>query len=428
MADAKAIKSVKEIIESDIARRLIVVSAPGKRYAGDKKVTDLLLECHNELKLSGTCKNSFTAVRSRFTDIVRQLKLSLDINSVLDKIIDQIEQVNSEQFTASRGEYLCGIVMAEYFGMPFIDAADVIFFNNDGTLNADKTYKAIFSAVNSAGRAVIPGFYGVDGSGKIVTFSRGGSDITGALVARAVGAELYENWTDVSGFLVCDPKIADCPQTIETLTYKELRELSYMGANVLHSEAILPVGKANIPIQIKNTFRPHDAGTVITSAATQKPNGCAIKGIAGKKNFTIIDIEKPHINSGAGCVLKVLSKVELENSFLERISTGIDILSFIIKNSGLTRQKLNMLLKEIEHEIEPDAITVKENIALIATVGHGILYSAGTAARLLNAVEAADIEIRFVDMQSSGLNITLGVNEKDYERCIKAIYREFFEN
>ena len=427
MADANIIKSVKEIIESDASRRFVVVSAPGKRYSTDKKVTDLLLACHKELLKSGSCKKSFSAVRSRFLDIARQLELAVDFDAVLDATQDRIEKERSEQFTASRGEYLCAILVAEYFGMRFIDAESIIFFNEDGTLNAEKTYRAVALALNKVEKAVIPGFYGVDDNGKIRTFSRGGSDISGAVVARAVNATLYENWTDVSGFFACDPRVVDSPAPIESLSYKELREISYMGANVLHSESIFPVRKANIPIQIKNVFRPEDVGTTIVPTSRYIPHGRVVTGIAGKKNFTVIYIEKSLMNLEIGFARKVLSILEAENISVEHIPTGIDTMSLLIESKDLTELKLDRILEGIKCEVGPDIIRVIENVALIATVGHGMSSSVGTSARLFGAIASAEINIKMIDMGSSELNIIVGVKNEDYERCIKAIYTEFFE-
>ena len=428
MADANIIRNVKAIIESDETRRFVVVSAPGKRYSDDKKVTDLLLACHKELLKTGTCAKSFSKVASRFSDIVKQLNLTIDFDAVLDATLARIEKEKSEEFTASRGEYLCGIIVAEYFNIQFVDAENVIFFNENGTLNADKTYRAVASAVNRAGKAVIPGFYGVDENGKVRTFSRGGSDISGAVVARAVHATLYENWTDVSGFLACDPHIVDGPEPIEALSYKELRELSYMGANVLHSESIFPVRKANIPIQIKNAFRPEDKGTTIVPTSRYIPSGRRVTGIAGKKNFTVIYIEKSLMNSEIGFARKVLSVVEAEDVSVEHMPTGIDTMSLLIESKDLSELKLARILEGIKCEVEPDIIRVIENIALIATVGHGMSSSVGTSARLFNAIAAAEISIKMIDMGSSELNIIVGVKNEDYERCIKAIYCEFFKS
>ena len=426
MADGNVIAGVKKIIESDKERKFVVVSAPGKRYSGDIKVTDLLYACFEELQKKGTCAEAFKAVRARFTDIVRQLDLKLDINSVLDETQKRIDKEKSEDFTASRGEYLSARVISEYLGAKFIDAEEVVFFNEDGTLNDEKSYKAISAAVEGANIAVFPGFYGKGVNGKVKTFSRGGSDISGAIVARAVNASLYENWTDVSGFLACDPRIVDSPKSIKQLSYKELRELSYMGANVLHSESIFPVRKANIPIQIKNTFRPEDAGTTIVPTSSYIPSGDTVTGIAGKKNFTVIFIEKSLMNAEIGFVRKVLSVIEAENIPVEHIPSGIDTMSLVIESSALYQYKLERILEGIKNAVEPDIIRVIENIALIATVGHGMSSLVGTSARLFNAIAAADINIKMIDQGSSELNIVVGVKNEDYEKCIKAIYNEFF--
>lgn len=428
MADGNVIAEVKKIIESDSSRRYVVVSAPGKRYSGDTKVTDLLYACYNEVMESGTCAKSFKAVRARFNDIVRQLHLNLDIDGVLDETQKLIDEYKSEDFTASRGEYLSARIVAGYFGAKFIDAEEVIFFNGDGTLNGEKSYSAVAKAIVGVERAVFPGFYGMGTDGRVKTFSRGGSDISGAVVARAVNASVYENWTDVSGFLACDPRIVDSPKNIKNLSYKELRELSYMGADVLHSESIFPVRKANIPIQIKNTFRPQDCGTAIIPTSRYVPSGNVVTGIAGKKNFTVIFIEKSLMNAEIGFVRKVLSVIENEKIPVEHIPSGIDIVSLIISNEGLDEDKLNRILEGIRSAVEPDVIRVIENIALIATVGHGMSSSVGTSARFFNAIAEADINIKMIDQGSSELNIVIGVKNEDYERCIKAIYKEFFGN
>ena len=311
--------------------------------------------------------------------------------------------------------------------MKFIDAEDVIFFNENGTLNDEKTCKAISSVTENVGRAVISGFYGVDDCGRIKTFPRGGSDISGAVVARAVQADLYENWTDVSGFYACDPKIVDCPKIIDTLSYKELRELSFMGANVLHSESVFPVSKANIPIQIKNAFRHEDVGTAIVPASRYEPDDRVVAGIAGKKNFTAIYIEKSLLSSETGFARKVLSVVEAEKISVRHIPTGIDTMSLFIESGFLTNVKLRKILEGIKSEVAPDIIRVTENIALIAIVGYKIT-SVSNSARLFNAIASAEINIKMIDMGSSELNIIVGVKNEDYERCIKAVYSEFFGN
>ncbi len=415
MADGNIIAAIKNIIKSDPERRFIVVSAPGKRYSDDVKITDLLYECHKQLLTNGSCGEAFAPVARRFRDIVAQLGLDFDIGSVLERTRREIEENASEDFTASRGEYLSALIMAQTLGARFVDAHDVIFFKEDGSLDGDKSYKAVSEAVKGAEYAVFPGFYGRGADGNVKTFSRGGSDISGAIVARAVNASLYENWTDVSGFLACDPRIVEGSERIKSLSYKELRELSYMGANVLHSESIFPVRKANIPINIRNTFRPDDEGTLILPTSRYILAGNTVTGIAGRKNFTVIFIRK------------VLTVVESEGVPIEHIPSGIDTMSLVIESDALAGNKLERIINGIKSAVEPDVIRVIEDIALIATVGHGMSSSVGTSARLFNAIAAADVNIKMIDQGSSELNIVVGVSNEDYERCIKAIYAEFFK-
>lgn len=426
MADGNVINSVKKIIESDPCRKYVVVSAPGKRYSGDTKVTDLLYASFEELSVSGTCKNKFSAVRGRFTSIVKELNLQFEINRLLDETQTEIDKQKNEDFTASRGEYLCARIVAEVLGAKFIDAKDVIFFKENGTLDGEKTYKAVGEAVRGVNLAVFPGFYGSDTNGKVKTFSRGGSDITGAIIARAVNASVYENWTDVSGFLACDPKIVHNPKNIKSISYKELRELSYMGANVLHSDSIFPVRKANIPIQIKNTFRPEDEGTSILPISRYVPSGSTVTGVAGKKNFTVIFIEKSHMNAEVGFICKVLNVLYSEGVSVEHVPSGIDTMSLVIDGSLLPPEKLGRVIEKIKESVSPDFVRVIEDIALIATVGHGMSSSVGTSARLFGAIASADINVKMIDQGSSELNIIVGVKNEDYEKCIRAIYAEFF--
>lgn len=426
MADGKTITAVKNIVLSDKERRFTVVSAPGKRFSGDTKVTDMLYGCYEELKVKGSCKQAFSDVAARFTGIVKELGLNFDIASVLNETQRRIDEERSEDFTASRGEYLSARITAEVLGAKFIDAEDVIFFNESGNLDGEKTYKAIDKAARGASLAVFPGFYGKGADGRVKTFSRGGSDISGAIVARAVNASVYENWTDVSGFLACDPRIVESPKRIKTLSYKELRELSYMGANVLHSDSIFPVRKADIPINIKNTFAPENAGTMILPSSRFTPGGNIVTGIAGKKNFTVVFIEKSHMNSEIGFIRKVLSVIENEGVPVEHIPSGIDTMSLVIASDALEGDKLDKILSGIKDGVNPDTIRVSKDIALIATVGHGMSSSVGTSARLFNAIASANINIKMIDQGSSELNIIVGVNNEDYEKCIKAIYNEFF--
>ncbi len=426
MADGTIINAVKNIILSDPERRYIVVSAPGKRYSGDTKVTDLLYACHKTLLEDGVCRRGFEPVRARFISIVRELNVDFDIISILNETEKRINEEKNEDFTASRGEYLCAQVVANVLGAKFIDSENVVFFKANGQLDGEKTYKAVREACSDCALAVLPGFYGQDADGKVKTFSRGGSDISGAIVARAVQASLYENWTDVSGFLACDPRIVDSPKPIKKLSYKELRELSYMGANVLHSDSIFPVRKANIPIRIKNTFRPGDAGTEILPSSRYMPDGSTVTGVAGKKNFTVIFIEKSLMNAEIGFIAKVLGVLARENISVEHIPSGIDTMSLVIASEQLTDFKLQRVIEGIQSEVSPDTIRIIENIALIATVGQGMNSSVGTSARLFNAIAAANINIKMIDQGSSEMNIIVGVKNEDYEKCIKAIYSEFF--
>lgn len=426
MADGNVMMRVKKIIDSEKDRKYIVVSAPGKRHSDDIKVTDALYNCYKEVSESKSCKKTFPLIRSRFEGIVSELGIDFNIKAVLDETERRILEESSADFTASRGEYLCARIMAVVLGAKFIDAEEVVFFNEKGLPDEQKTYEAIKKAVSGVKRAVIPGFYGRGYDGRVKTFSRGGSDISGAIVARAVNASLYENWTDVSGFLACDPRIVESPKWIKSLSYKELRELSYMGANVLHSESIFPVRKANIPIQIKNTFRPEDDGTSILPSVYYKPSGSIVTGIAGKKDFTVIFIEKSLMNSQIGFVRKVLSVLEDAGVPVEHIPSGIDTMSVVVESAALRGGKLELVLNGIKEAVVPDTLRVSEDIALIATVGHGMSSSVGTSARLFKAMASAGINVKMIDQGSSELNIIVAVSNDDCEKCIRAIYREFF--
>lgn len=429
MADASALKKVKDIVLSDDSRKFVVVSAPGKRNKSDIKITDTLYACYHDLNAKGDFKEKFALIRERFTGIVNDLGLSFDIKTVLDETEREIAEKKSADFTASRGEYLSARIMAEYLGFEFVDAEDMIRFDSHGRLNDEYTDDKVKTRLKNVEKAVIPGFYGRNYDGKVKTFSRGGSDITGSVIARGVGADIYENWTDVSGFLVCDPRIVPDAKTIKYITYKELRELSYMGASVLHSEAIFPVMKAKIPINIKNTFKPEDAGTMIVPNEQYKSVGDEIiTGIAGKKNFTVIFIEKSMMNSEVGFVRRVLSVIEHHGLCIEHAPSGIDTLSVVIESEQLKNGVLTDIVNEIRENVSPDYVHVIENISLIATVGHGMARRLGTAATLFTALANAGINITMIDQGSSELNIIIGVANDDYEKCIKAIYNAFINN
>lgn len=425
MADANAILKVKSIIESDESRKFIVVSAPGKRNKSDIKITDTLYKCYEDVLKTGSCSERFALIRERFADIVKDLNLSFDIESVLDRTEKEIVEEKSADFTASRGEYLSAMIMAQLLGADFIDAGDIIRFDSKGRLNDEYTDDIVKTRLEKTEYAVIPGFYGKDHKGKIKTFSRGGSDITGSIIARGVLADLYENWTDVSGFLVCDPRIVDNPKTIKQLTYKELRELSYMGASVLHSEAIFPVMKRRIPINIKNTFKPDDVGTMIVPSEMYTDGNSIITGIAGKKDFTVIFLEKSRMNSEVGFIRRVLSVVEHYGVGVEHVPSGIDTLSIVIESEQLKDGVLTDIVNGIRENVNPDYIHVIENVSLIATVGHGMARRSGTAAKIFTALADKGINIKMIDQGSSELNIIIGVQNSDYENCIRTIYNAF---
>lgn len=424
MADAQAITRSADIVKADSARRYVVVSAPGKRFSQDIKVTDMLYECFHKLEIDGNFDSSFEKIRERFTAIARDLKLDTDMDECLDEVKKGMYKYGSTEYFASRGEYLSGRIMAAYLGFEFVDAAEVIVFTSGGEFDAAATRTALRKRLAGVKYAVIPGFYGADDGGLIHTFSRGGSDITGALIAEAVGAELYENWTDVNGFLTADPRIVEHPAGIKQLSYRELRELAYMGANVLHPESIFPVRAGGIPINIRNTFEPENKGTMIVPEIDETRKGNTITGIAGKKGYSIIYIEKSMMNSEIGFARKVLSVLEYYNIGFEHMPSGIDTLSIVVADSEIAGRE-GVVLDKIKKTVEPDHVEIKNGISLIATVGHGMSFKPGTAAKLCGALSAAGVNIRMIDQGSSEMNIIVAVATEDYERAVRAIYEAF---
>ncbi|MDE6371937.1 MAG: aspartate kinase [Clostridia bacterium] len=427
MADAKAITKVAEIIKQDAKRRYVVVSAPGKRFSQDHKVTDMLYACYHDLQINGECKDTFDKIRDRFKGIVADLAIDLDIDSYLDKVEEEMNKYDSAEFCASRGEYLSAVIMAKVLGYAFIDAKDIMVFDENGDFQADITNEKVKSALAGVERAVVPGFYGGDEAGIVHTFSRGGSDVSGAVIARAVGASLYENWTDVNGFMSADPRIVENPKPISTLSYKELRELAYMGANVLHPESIFPVRISKIPINIRNTFCPTADGTMIVADLDEKELGKrVITGIAGKKGYSIVYIEKSMMNSELGFVRKVLAVLEYYNISFEHMPSGIDTMSIVIADSELAGKE-DVVIERIKKVVNPDHIEIKSGISLIATVGQGMSFKPGSAATLIGALAKEKINIRMIDQGSSEMNIIVGIATSDYERAINAIYQAFAE-
>lgn len=423
LASAEQFRKVGDIIHADEARRYVVPSAPGKRFNEDIKVTDMLYSCYAEAEKGKDFKESLSAIKDRYNEIIKGLNLELSLDEEFNIIESSFKDRAGKDYAASRGEYLNGIVMANYLGYEFIDAAEVIFFNSDGTFNADYTNEILGKRLENVERAVIPGFYGSYEDGRVKTFSRGGSDITGSIVAKAVGADIYENWTDVSGVLVADPRIIHNPETITTVTYKELRELAYMGFNVLHEDAIFPVRKAGIPINIKNTNKPEDEGTMIVESTCRQPK-YTITGIAGKKGFVSISIEKEMMNSEIGFVKKVLKAFETQSISIEHVPSGIDTMTVFVHQEEFEAHE-QQVLADIHRMTNPDHIEVETGLALIAVVGRGMKSTRGTAGRIFSALAHANVNVKMIDQGSSELNIIIGVKDNDFEKAIKAIYDIF---
>ena len=418
-------RKVRSILELEPTRRYLVPSAPGKRFDGDDKVTDLLYQCHRLASEGKSITDPFSKIRDRYLSIARGLHLKVDIESSLNEVEEGIAAGKGKDWCASRGEYLCGLLMADYLGWRFVDAAEGIVFHEDGTVSNSRTQEKLSALLADGESAVIPGFYGAKENGEVCTFSRGGSDITGALVARAVHADVYENWTDVSGFLMADPRIIDGPAEISSITYKELRELSHMGASVLHEDAMFPVHQAGIPTNIRNTNKPYHPGTMISKNAPHEVYVPTITGIAGHKGYSVINVEKNMMNSEVGFGRKVLSVLEDLGISFEHMPTGIDTMCVVVKSDALEPH-----LKEVTEKIEAlvdgqGTVSVSDQLAIIATVGRGMVHNCGTAARLFKAMSRARINVRMIDQGSSELSIIVGVNESDFEATIRAIYHEF---
>lgn len=423
LASAEQFKKVGNIIRAEESRRYVIPSAPGKRFSDDVKVTDMLYKCYGAAVKGKKFTDLLKDIQERYNEIIEGLGLTLSLEKEFEIIRDNFAKKAGRDYAASRGEYLNGIIMANYLGYEFIDAAEVIFFDEEGKFDADKTDEILSERLNKAERAVIPGFYGSLPDGTIKTFSRGGSDVTGSIVAKAAKVDLYENWTDVSGFLIADPRIISNPKSIEAITYKELRELSYMGATVLHEDAIFPVRKEGIPINIRNTNAPEDKGTLIVEATCRHPK-YTITGIAGKQGFASITIEKAMMNSEVGFGRKVLQVFEDNHISFEHMPSGIDTMTVFVHQSEFeeTEQKV---LAGIHHAVQPDSIELESDLALIAVVGRGMRATRGTEGRIFSALAHANVNVKMIDQGSSELNIVIGVRNHDFENAIKAIYDIF---
>ena len=423
LANAEQFQKVGDIIRSDESRRYVVPSAPGKRFSADTKVTDLLYTCYGKAEAGEDFTDVLTEIKGRFYEIIKGLNLDLSLEEEFRQIEADFKAHAGNEYAASRGEFLNGKVMAAYLGYEFIDSATVIRFDKNGNFDADKTDKLLSKRLQKCERAVVPGFYGGMEDGTVKTFSRGGSDVTGSLVAKAIHADIYENWTDVSGFLVTDPRIVDNPAVIETITYRELRELSYMGATVLHEDAIFPVRKEGIPINIRNTNRPEDKGTFIVESTCRKPK-YVITGIAGKKGFCSINIEKSMMNSEIGFGRKVLQVFEDQGISFEHVPSGIDTMTVYVHQDEF-EEKEQQVIAGIHRAVQPDFVEMESDLALIAVVGRGMKSQRGTAGRGFSALAHAHVNVKMIDQGSSELNIIIGVENRDFETAVKAIYDIF---
>ena len=423
LANAEQFQKVGDIIRSDESRRYVVPSAPGKRFSADTKVTDLLYTCYGKAEAGEDFTDVLTEIKGRFYEIIKGLNLDLSLEEEFRQIEADFKAHAGNEYAASRGEFLNGKVMAAYLGYEFIDSATVIRFDKNGNFDADKTDKLLSKRLQKCERAVIPGFYGGMEDGTVKTFSRGGSDVTGSLVAKAIHADIYENWTVVSGFLVTDPRIVDNPAVIETITYRELRELSYMGATVLHEDAIFPVRKEGIPINIRNTNRPEDKGTFIVESTCRKPK-YVITGIAGKKGFCSINIEKSMMNSEIGFGRKILQVFEDQGISFEHVPSGIDTMTVYVHQDEF-EEKEQQVIAGIHRAVQPDFVEMESDLALIAVVGRGMKSQRGTAGRVFSALAHAHVNVKMIDQGSSELNIIIGVENRDFETAVKAIYDIF---
>ena len=425
MADAGQYRKIRDILLADPERKVVVVSAAGKRHKADHKITDLLYLCHAHSQYGVDCSGVFQMIVSRYTEIRDELGITMDLESEFAELKRRIDAKEiSQDEIASRGEYFSAKLMAGYLGFRFIDAADWIRFNFDGTVDQESTYEALRGQVWGTG-VVIPGFYGLMPDGRIRTFSRGGSDITGALAAAALDAEVYENWTDVSGILMADPRIVDDPQTIPEVTYDELRELSYSGAQVLHEGSIFPVREKNIPLNIRNTNAPEDPGTLIQERFHHDADPHRfITGITGKKDYTIISLSKRGMGGEVGVLRKVLSVLERHNISVDYVPNGIDNVSVVMPTESIA-SSLYTVMGEIQRDVEPDTLDVHDQIAVVAAVGRKMAFRPGISGKIFAALGEANINIRMINQGPDELNIIFGVDNRDFKEAIRVLYESF---
>ena len=423
VADAGQFKKVRDIVHADHDRRFVVVSASGKRFPSDNKITDLLLLVNAHIAYHVDCTALLKDIEQRYVDIAEELGLKYPIARKFEEFSAVIKSLSPE-YIVSRGEWFTGQLMAEYLGIPFLDAADVMVFHHDGTVDMTRTATRVNDAVARLGTFVLPGFYGSTVDGTIKLFQRGGGDITGAILARCLDAGVYENWTDVSGFLAADPRVVEKPRSIKRITFDEMRELSYMGASVLQEEAIFPVREANIPIQIKNTNDPEARGTVIRESAAERELEHLITGIAGKKDFLAVHIQKAHMSNAVGFVRRALSVFERYGVSVEHIPTGVDSFGIVV-NGADVKDTIYSIVNDLQQELKPDSVNIVDQLALISVVGRNMSRRAGTSGRIFGALGEAGINIRMITQSSQEISIIMGVNNSDFDRAIRVIYDKF---
>ncbi len=426
LADAQQFKKVARIIHADESRRYVVVSAPGKRSADDTKITDMFYQCCSAAQQGEDFVEILGRIKQRYDEIIRGLELDLDLTQHFTTIRNSLRNDPDPHYAASRGEYLSAVVMSAYLSAPMLDAAECICFRADGTFDAERTQSVLAPQLKRLPRAVVPGFYGSLPDGSIRTFSRGGSDVSGAIVARASGSDLYENWTDVSGMLTCDPRIIESPKQIDTISYAELRELAYMGATVMHEAAIFPVKKAGIPINIRNTNAPEDPGTMILPSTDDHPTR-SITGIAGRKNFSIIQLVKEQMNESVGFAMRTLQVLARYGMSAEHVPSGIDILSVVVSTQQLNLHR-DALIEDLMKATQAESITVTDNVALLTVVGRGMINTLGAAGRIFTTLGNARVNVKMIDQGSGELNLIIGIDESDFETAIRALYHNFFED
>ena len=424
VADASQFQKVREIVKADPDRKFVVVSASGKRCKGDNKITDLLLLVNAHIQYGVDCTALLATIEQRFMDIALELGLDFPLAEEFMSLVNDIDKFTPE-YVVSRGEWFTAKLMAEYLGMPFVDAADVIVFHHDGTVDMERTQTKLREAViHSGGTFVLPGFYGSTVDGQIKLFKRGGGDITGAILARCIDAALYENWTDVSGFLAADPRVVENPRGIHRITFEEMRELSYMGASVLQEEAIFPVREVNIPIQIKNTNAPDEFGTIIRETANEHAREHLITGSAGKKDFVGIYVQKAHMSNEIGCIRNALSILERYGVSVEHIPTGVDSFSIVVNGEDV-KDTIYSIVADMQRDLQPDSINVLPGLALISVVGRNMSRRAGTSGQIFGALGEAGINIRMITQSSQEISIIVGVQNEDFEKAIRVIYNRF---